>query len=202
MAQRDHEQERQSWYASLEAALPNSNPDALKIALDHATKMLDNVYAANDAVSQKARWGIGLLMGVIVIGLKTSFDMDSDPSKSALAIPGIYVAAFAWLVLGLAAFIYVAFTKKHQHSGMEPFRYRLGEWITYAKEVAADLPADMSGKQNLEVSYVLLITLGEYQDRIDQERVTNKRISLAFDLGMACVVLGFGVWVAAFILNR
>jgi hypothetical protein len=202
MAQRDHEEERQSWYASLEAALPNSNPDALKIALEHATKMLDNVYAANDTVSQKARWGIGLLMGVITIGLKLSFDRDSDPGKSALAIPTIYLIAFAWLLLALAAFIFVAFTKKHHHSGMEPFRYRLGEWITYAKSVAEELPIGMAGKPNLEVSYVLLITLGEYQARIDSERATNKRISMAFDLGMVAVLLGFGVWVAAFWMHR
>lgn len=188
------------WLESLDSQIEYASPEFLKAALEHSSKMLDHIYSANDAISHKARWAIGVIMGVMVVLLRQTiedakFTSSGHPPFMVWVLYGILLAI---LTINLILFISITWVEGHQHSGIEP---RLVSW----REIIEDALACSDSNQvtdrthGIDFAYFVSATLPEYQRRIDQQRVINEKIAFRFNFGVILLVISLAWWMISYV---
>lgn len=200
MAHNNDTQKDNAWLDGLDEQIVHASPDLLKGSLEQATKLLDHVYAANDAISQKARWAIGVLMGLIGILLKMALDAGKTPiaPHTRCEVWTLYAVLIALLVLSLAAFFRITKVEKHFHSGLEPRKAELKGTIADTHAFALARGAT-SGTNGLDFAYFIVSTLEEYQRRIDQGRALNAKIAKWFNAGLVLLLIALADWIFTYI---
>ncbi len=149
-----------TWLDGLDEQIEHASPDLLKAALEHTTKMLDHIYAANDAISQKARWAIGIIMGVMVILLRQAIHQVKD---EATAHPPSLVWTLYGILLGvllgsLIVFFWITWVERHYHSGVVPSQVKWKATIQDALNYCSGERGKVEGTNGVDFAYFVSIT--------------------------------------------
>lgn len=184
----------------LSAKIQNASPELLKAGLEHTTKMLDHVYAANDAISQKARWAIGIIAAVMVVLLRQTVSEADAPSgdKTAMLVYALYGTLLVILAASLGTFLYITRVETHFHSGIKPSDVPWAAYIRDGQQLFTQL-GKTSPPNTYDHAYFVESLMAEYEDRITKGRTLNKRIAFGFNLGLFLLVLGLGWWIFSYL---
>lgn len=193
------EKQDEKWLDDLDAQIEHASPDFLKATLEHTTKMLDHVYAANDSISQKARWAIGTIMVVMVVLLRqTVAEAKLVLADHSQTLPWVlYGIVLAGLAVCLFIFFSITWVERHYHSGIMPKDIRWKATIQDAME-----QADFKGKtgtNGIDLAYFVSATMPEYQRRIKEGRTLNDKIAFRFNLALIILVMSLAWWMTCYI---
>lgn len=194
------ENQDEKWLDDLDAQIEHASPDFLKAALEHTTKMLDHVYAANDAISQKARWAIGIIAAVMVVLLRQTVNEADSPTggKTAMMVYALYGTLLVILAASLGIFLYITRVETHFHSGIKPSDVPWAAYIRDGQQLFTQL--GRTGQTNsFDHAYFVESLMAEYEDRITKGRTLNKRIAFGFNLGLFFLVAGLGWWIFSYL---
>lgn len=193
-----------AWLDGLDEQIEHASPEFLKAALEHTTKMLDHIYTANDAISQKARWAVGIIMGVMVVLLRQAVhEAKMSPTAVSPSLVWTFYGILLVMLLGsLGVFYSITWVEKHYHSGVVPrdvkWKTLIQDAIDYTK--SSSNPPTVNG---VDFAYFVSSTLAEYQDRIDKGQQLNDRIAFRFNVGLVLLLVGLGWWLFSYTcLNR
>jgi hypothetical protein len=192
--------EDEKWLEDLDSQIEHASPDLLKAALEHTTKMLDHVYAANDAISQKARWAIGIIMGVMVILLRQAIHQvkEVDTAHPPSLVWTLYGILLGVLAGSLGLFFWITLVERHYHTGVVP---RLVKWkatIQDARDYAVET-GKVNGANGVDFAYFVSATLAEYQSRIQKGQDLNDRIAFRFNFGLILLLISLAWWIASYV---
>lgn len=190
------------WLVGLDEQIEHASPDLLKAALEHATKLLDHMYVANDTISQKARWAIGVLF--VATGVFTRLPTAKPQALTLSDYFWVNTICYIFLVMVLGTSLFclarvVVLLSVDSHSGIAPRKADLRGTIEDTHRYALEKGAT-TGTNGLDYGYFVVSALQEYQFRIDKVKTANTHIGKWLNTGLILLLVGLTAWIVFYFL--